>query len=117
MTKQVQLYGIKNCDTVRKSIKWLAENGIDSEFHDLKKEELAPELIIEWLNDVQQDKLINKRGLTWRKIPAEEKVLGDQLSVITLVQNNPTVVKRPIMFNGIHWTVGFNSDDWKDIFL
>lgn len=117
MSNNVKIYGIKNCDTVRKSIKWLAENQVNSDFHDLKKESLSAELIIEWLKDVEQDKLINKRGLTWRKISTEEKLLNDQSSVISLIQNNPTVVKRPVVFNGVHWSVGFKSDDWDKLFL
>ncbi|MBV1909672.1 MAG: Spx/MgsR family RNA polymerase-binding regulatory protein [Kangiellaceae bacterium] len=117
MSKKVKLYGIKNCDTVRKSIKWLADKQIDSEFFDLKKEELSTEQIIEWLNDVEQDKLINRRGLTWRKIPTEDKLLDNQSAVIALIQNNPTVIKRPIVHNGIHWSVGFKPEDWDQLFL
>lgn len=117
MTNNVHLYGIKNCDTVRKSIKWLAEKKIDSEFHDLKKEPLDEALIIEWLEHVEKDKLINKRGLTWRKIPSEDKILNQQSAVIKLIQDNPTVVKRPVIFNGTFWSVGFKPDDWEALFL
>ena len=117
MSKNVHLYGIKNCDTVRKSIKWLAEKQIESEFHDLKKEALDEALIVEWLDHVDKDKLINKRGLTWRKIPSENKILNEQNEVIRLIQENPTVVKRPVIFNGTFWSVGFKPDDWEALFL
>ncbi len=117
MSADVHIYGIKNCDTVRKSIKWLATKQIDTEFHDLKKEHLESALIIEWLEQVGKDKLINKRGLTWRKIPTEDKILNEQTAVIKLIQDHPTVVKRPVIFNGTFWSVGFNSDDWDKLFL
>ncbi len=117
MSSNIHMYGIKNCDTVRKSIKWLAEKQIDCEFHDLKKEVLDDALIIEWLEQVNKDKLINKRGLTWKKIPAEDKILDGQIEVIKLIQNHPTVVKRPLIFNGTFWSVGFKPDDWNELFL
>jgi arsenate reductase len=117
MSFEVHLYGIKNCDTVRKSIKWLEEKQIDCEFHDLKTKTLPTQLISEWLEQVEKDKLINKRGLTWRKLPSEDKLLKDDAAVIKLIQANPTVVKRPVMFNGKFWSVGFNPDDWNHLFL
>lgn len=117
MSTNIRMYGIKNCDTVRKSIKWLAEKEIDCEFHDLKKETLEEALVVEWLEHVDRDKLINKRGLTWRKISAEDKLLNDQPAIIKLIQNNPTVVKRPVIFNGVFWSVGFKAEDWSKLFL
>jgi len=117
MSSDVHLFGIKNCDTVRKAIRWLAEKQISSVFHDLKKEPLEAELITEWLAQVGKDKLINKRGLTWRKIPAEDKILDNQQEIIQLIQDNPTVIKRPIIFNGMFWSVGFNSEEWNELFL
>jgi len=117
MPKIIQMYGIKNCDTVRKAIKWLSEKQIDCEFNDLKTIELGESLITDWLKDVEKDKLINKRGLTWRKIPSEDKLLNDQSSIIKLIQENPTVVKRPVIFNGVFWSVGFKAQDWDELFL
>ncbi|PCI73388.1 MAG: arsenate reductase [Gammaproteobacteria bacterium] len=117
MSAEVHMFGIKNCDTVRKAIRWLAEREIDSQFYDLKTEELADELIIEWLDHVGEDKLINRRGLTWRKIDAEDKILNNQEAYISLVKKYPTVVKRPVVFNGKFWSVGFKPDEWNDMFL
>ena len=117
MSSNIHMYGIKNCDTVRKAIRWLAEKNIECEFHALKKEPLESGLIIEWLDQVGKDKLVNKRGLTWRKIPAEDKLLAEQKAVIQLIQNNPTVVKRPVIFNGMFWSVGFKDDEWNNLFL
>ncbi len=117
MSRNVHLYGIKNCDTVRKAMRWLSEKDIDSEFHDLKKDTLESSLIQEWLSQVGEDKLINRRSLTWRNIPSEDKKLNDEKDIIALIQAYPTVVKRPIIYNGVHWSAGFNDVDWNQLFL
>ncbi len=117
MPSKIKMYGIKNCDTVRKAIRWMQEQTIDCEFHDLKKEHLEASQIKDWLQDIEKDKLINKRGLTWRKIPAEDKLLNDEASIISLIQTNPTVVKRPVIFNGQFWSVGFSKEAWDQLFL
>jgi len=117
MSTNIHMYGIKNCDTVRKSIKWLAEKQFDCEFHDLKTEGLDEALILEWLEQVGKDKLINRRGLTWRKIPSEDKILNEQTAIVKLIQDFPTVVKRPVIFNGTFWSAGFKPDDWDKLFL
>ena len=113
MSNSVTLYGIKNCDTVRKALKWLANNQIDTDFNDLKKISLDEELIIEWLSEVGQ----GKRGLTWRNLSAEERIIDSQSKVINLVQQNPSILKRPIYSTGIGWDVGFNEQQWAELFL
>jgi len=117
MAIKIQMHGIKNCDTVRKAIRWLMEKNIDCDFHDLKKEVPDQELIGDWLLDIDKDKLINKRGLTWRNIPTEEKSLNDQAAIIELIRKYPTVVKRPVLYSGSHWSVGFKPEDWDELFL
>lgn len=117
MPNLIKVYGIKNCDTVRKALKWLATHQVDTEFHDLKKESLDEELITIWLEDVGQDKLINKRGTTWRNLSEEDKILDKQSKVIHLIQENPSIVKRPVYTNGIHWDVGFNEKQWGELFI
>jgi len=117
MAKKVQIYGIKNCDTVRKSLKWLDSNNVDFDFHDLKVETPSATQIKGWLKDVDKDKLVNKRGLTWRKVPDEERSLNTQKEIIQLIQNHPTVVKRPVAFNGNSWSVGFKPEEWQSLFL
>jgi len=117
MPTKIQMYGIKNCDTVRKAIRWMQERGIECEFHDLKKERLEASQIKVWLEDIERHKLINKRGLTWRKISIEDKFLSDETAIIALIQSNPTVVKRPVVFNGQFWSVGFSEETWDKLFL
>ena len=111
------MYGIKNCDTVRKAITWLNQKAIDCEFHDLKKEELNEALINHWLNDVDRDVLINRRSQTWRKVPTVDKLLNDNKAIVKLITEHPTVLKRPVIYNGQFWSVGFSEDAWDRLFL
>jgi arsenate reductase (glutaredoxin) len=117
MANSITLYGIKNCDTVRKALKWLTTKQIDVDFHDLKKITLEEHLIIEWLEDVGQDKLINKRGTTWRNLPTEDKFLDERSKIIALIQQNPSILKRPVYSTGVVWDVGFNDKIWSELFL
>ena len=117
MTRKVHMYGIKNCDTVRKAIAWLNDKGIDCEFHDLKKERLDGALINHWLNDVDRDTLINRRSQTWRKVPTVDKLLDSNEAIVKLITEYPTVLKRPIIYNGQFWSVGFSEDAWDELFL
>jgi len=117
MTKKVQMYGIKNCDTVRKAIAWLNERVIDCEFHDLKKEQIEVSTINHWLNDVDRDTLINRRSQTWHKVPTEDKLLDTNDAIVKLITKYPTILKRPIIYNGLFWSVGFSEDAWDELFL
>jgi len=117
MTRKVHMYGIKNCDTVRKAIAWLNDKVIDCEFHDLKKERLDAALIDHWLNDVDRDTLINRRSQTWRKVPTIYKLLDTNEAIVKLITEYPTVLKRPVIYNGLFWSVGFSEDAWDKLFL
>jgi len=115
MSKQLPIYGIKNCDTVRKSLKWLEQQGIDYQFHDLKKEIPSDSDIEGWLQDVDRMILVNRRGLTWRKLDEDDKALL-QTDPIKLIQAHPTLLKRPLVYNGKAWQVGFKAEQWQQIF-
>jgi arsenate reductase len=111
------MYGIKNCDTVRKAMAWLSERVIDCEFHDLKKDVIDVATIDHWLNDVERDTLINRRSQTWRKIPTEDKLLNTREAIVKIILENPTVLKRPVIYNGQFWSVGFSEQAWDKLFL
>jgi len=117
MTKTVEVYGIKNCDTVRKSLKWLEANNFDVNFHDFKKESLNTELVNRWFEQVDSSVLINKRGTTWRKLSESQKELTQQSELVQLIINNPSIVKRPVVLFEDNWSVAFNPDDWQEKFL
>ena len=117
MNTDIEIYGIKNCDTVRKALKWLAGNQLQAHFHDLKKEPLQADLVEQWLDQVESSVLINRRGTTWRKLGESDKNLTEKSDLIQLIITNPSIVKRPVVcFQGF-WTVGFNADDWRQRFI
>lgn len=112
----MHIYGIKNCDTVKKSIKWLNENKIDFEFHDFKKEAPSSLLVKQWFEKIDKNKLINKRGTTWRKLDDAQKAIEDLNGLIQLVVSNPSLLKRPVVQYRNTWSVGFDANEWQQQF-
>lgn len=108
----MKLYGIKNCDTVKKARRWLDENGIDYEFHDFRKDGLSEELLTRFEEEAGWEILLNRRGTTWRKLPEEVRdTIGPQ-SAHQLMLENPSIIKRPVVERDGEITVGFNADQW-----
>ena len=111
----MKLYGIKNCDTVKKARKWLDENGIAYEFHDFKKDGLSSEKLSQWEQALGWEALINKRGTTWRKLPDEVRdTISAQSaqSAHQIMLENTSIIKRPVVERGDEVSVGFNADQW-----
>jgi Spx/MgsR family transcriptional regulator len=110
------LYGISNCDTVKKAKNWLEKNQLDYSFHDFRKQGLEPETIKEWLTQIPWDKLLNKRSTTWRNLESEVQQSVNAENIIELLVKNPTLIKRPVLkVNGII-NIGFNADTYQGIF-
>ena len=115
----ITLYGIPNCDTVKKARAWLTENGRSHEFHDFKKHGVpAPELA-RWADAVGWESLLNRKGTTWRKLAAEEQLaVVDSASAQALMQAQPSVIKRPLMdWGNGKFTVGFDPQIWKTLLV
>ncbi len=113
----ITLYGIPNCDTVKKARSWLANNGTDFVFHDFKKDGITRELITGWLRDVPWDLLVNRKGTTWRKLPDERKAaIVDAASATELMLESPSVIKRPVLVRNKKSTIGFSADLYQQIF-
>ncbi|MGP9834145.1 ArsC family reductase [Marinobacter sp. NSM] len=108
----MKLYGIKNCDTVKKARKWLDDNGIAYEFHDFKKDGLTSERLSQWEQAIGWETLINKRGTTWRKLPDELRDNMSAQSAHQIMLENTSIIKRPVVERGDEVTVGFNADEW-----
>lgn len=111
------LYGIPNCDTVKKAKTWLEKNGVDYTFHDFKKGGISRALVESWLTHVPWDVLINRKGTTWRALSDERKAaISDADSAAALMLESPSVIKRPVLaFNG-NTHVGFSDDAYLQIF-
>ena len=117
MNTVITVYGIPNCDTVKKSRAWFAEQGLDIQFHDFKKQGVPADLLPGWLKAVGWQKLVNRQGTTWRKLDAATQAsVQDDASASALVQQQPSVIKRPVVqwqdAQGLHVTVGFVPDQW-----
>ena len=107
------LFGIQNCDQVRKAKSWLTANAITFTFHDFRVAGVSQELLDSWLVHLPWDSLINRRGTTWRQLSEEQrKGVVDQASASTLLLANPTLIKRPVVISGKTVLVGFNADLW-----
>ena len=105
------VYGISNCDTVKKAKAWLEQRGVDYRFHDFRKDGLAPGLLDRWLASVSWEHLLNKRGTTWRKLPPAEQNVSDATGAKSLMMSHPTVIKRPVIdLDGVI-LVGFSKHE------
>ncbi|MBC3916038.1 ArsC family reductase [Undibacterium sp. CY18W] len=121
MTQRITLFGIPNCDTVKKARTWLQEQGLAFEFHDFKKQGLSRAAIESWLEHQNLDVLINRKGTTWRALSDAEKTsASDTEQAIALMMDKPSVIKRPVMLidNGDQQqvNVGFSVPQYQSIF-
>lgn len=110
--KTTTVYGIPNCDTVKKARTWLADHGIDYVFHDFKKQGVPEALLRDWLKTQGRDVMINRKGPTWRKLDATVQAsVVDDVSAVAVMLANSSVIKRPVVVwpNGTV-TVGFKED-------
>jgi arsenate reductase len=110
-----KVYGIPNCDTVKKAITWLKENDIPFKFHNYKKEGISQEKLNEWLTQEPWDVLVNKAGTTWKKLSEEEKA-NDHTSAIALMLDKTSVIKRPIIEGDKIVAIGFKSENYEKVF-
>lgn len=112
------LYGIPNCNTVKKARDWLESNRVVYEFHDFKKQGVSQQLLENWLTQIPHEKLINRTGLTWRGLEDNTKTgIVDNASAIALMQVKTSVIKRPLLEkNGKILALGFSEADYKAIF-
>jgi len=109
----MKLYGIKNCDTVKKARKWLDQNGVDYQFHDFKKDGLDDPLLSSWEKALGWEALINRRGTTWRKLPEEVRDTISAQTAHAIMLENPSIIKRPVVESANEVRVGFNADEWS----
>ncbi|WP_296654308.1 ArsC family reductase [Paraburkholderia sp.] len=112
------VYGIPNCDTVKKARVWLEAHGVAFEFHDFKKAGVSAPMVEGWLKDVSLEALVNKRGTTWRGLPDETKSAAEsQDGAIALMIEKPSVIKRPVVVvNGRVKTLGFSAEQYATLF-
>ncbi|UGQ44708.1 ArsC family reductase [Massilia endophytica] len=111
------LYGIPNCDTVKKARTWLAGQQQDFTFHDFRKQGLTEAIVQEWLKHVDWETLVNRKGTTWRGLPDERKAsVTDAASATQLMLEFPSVIKRPVLQTPSASHVGFSDAQYRQIF-
>ena len=112
----VILYGIKNCDTVKKARKWLEQAGIDYRFTDHRADGIDAEQLDHWLNVLGHEALVNKRGTTWRALSDEQKASLDADTAATLLLANPAMIKRPLLNIDGELHLGFKPEQYARLF-
>lgn len=113
----ITLYGISNCDTIKKAKNWLQSNNLEYEFHDYKKLGCDQKLGKLFLAKFGLEKTINKRGTSWRKLPDIIKQELNSDRALELMTENPSLIKRPILATADSWLIGFDTQEWADTLL
>lgn len=106
------LYGIPNCDTVKKARTWLDAKGLAYTFHDYKKAGADPAKLSAWCEAAGWDKVLNRAGTTFKKLPEADKADLDQTKAVALMAANPSCIKRPIVEHPGSILVGFKEAEW-----
>lgn len=107
------IYGIKNCDTMKKAFKWLDENDVDYSFHDYRKQGLDAELLESIEADAGWEVLMNKRGTTWRKLDEDTKANVTRESAMALMLEQPAMIKRPVLMKAGSTLTGFKAEQYE----
>lgn len=110
-----KIYGIRNCDTCRKALKWLETNNIEHEFLDIRADGIDEKLIRRWQKAAGWEALLNKRSITWRKIPPFDREELNADKACELIMNFPTVMKRPVLDDGKRIILGFDGSNYDKL--
>jgi arsenate reductase len=108
----VKIYGIKNCDTMKKAFAWLESKGIEYDFHDYKKSGVPADRLKDWAKRAGWEKLVNTRGPTFRKVPDAERENLNEARALKLLAKYPSAIKRPVVESGTRLLIGFDSEDF-----
>ena len=109
------LYGIKNCDTVKKARRWLEDHGVAYQFHDFRQDGLDKKQLSGWVEQLGWEAVVNKRSTTWRNLSDKDKEITTDAQAVKLLATNPTLIKRPILEKNKILLIGFKEADYKKI--
>lgn len=113
----ITLYGIPNCNTIKKAREWLADHNIEYHFHDYKKEGITAEKLKTWIKEFGVEVVVNKKGTTWRKLITEnpeQKLTA--VSALKLMKENPSLIKRPVLETDTKAIIGFDEEAYQTFF-
>ncbi len=111
--KIVKIYGIKNCDTMKKTFKWLDKKGIAYNFHNYKKQGVDEEALQLAMTQHGWETVINRRGTTWRQLPDDVKENMNEAAALTIAKENPSIIKRPLLVISGETYLGFSEESYK----
>jgi arsenate reductase len=116
MAKNVTIYGIKNCDTMKKARAWLDQHGVGYQFHDYKSAGIARGALEDWARAVGWETLLNRAGRTFRALPPKDQQALSEKKAIALMAAQPSMIKRPVLDVGGKLIVGFKPEHYEKIF-
>jgi len=110
----ITVYGIPNCDTIKKTLDWLKKKKFNFEFHDYKKSGISKEKLAAWCKKAGYEKLLNKKSTTWRELPvAEQEKITSQSAAIKLMALSNSIIKRPVIEFGDKLIIGFSEEEYN----
>lgn len=112
----ITLYGIKNCDTVKKARTWLADREIEYRFHDVREDGLDADTVSQWLQALGWETLVNKRSTTWKGLDPTQREAMDDAAALQAIVAQPTLFKRPVLDTGHEVHCGFSAANYQTIF-
>lgn len=110
------LYGIKNCDTVKKARKWLENAGVDYQFHDFREDGLTKKQVEAWVKELGWETLVNKRSTSWKALDADARASMNAATAVAAIMAQPTLIKRPLLDTDKTRHTGFSAAQYADIF-
>ncbi len=110
------MFGIPNCDTIKKARKWLLDANINFEFHDYRKQGIDHDLVNTFCEHLGWEQVLNKRGATYRQLSQQQKDSLDPCSAVSLLVEHPAMIKRPILSINGEFHIGFNAEQYHNIF-
>ncbi|MDT8283483.1 MAG: ArsC family reductase [Gammaproteobacteria bacterium] len=111
----IKIYGIPNCDTMKKARRWLENNNLEYEFHDYKKTGVPEKNLKRWIKDAGWETVLNKRGTSWRKLDDSVKNSIDESSAIQVMLDTPSTIKRPVLESGKKLLIGFKEEEYETL--
>lgn len=112
-----RIFGISNCDTMKKALAWLAEHRVAVDFVDYRKTAISVEQLADWSRRVSWQVLLNTRGTTWRRLTEEQRTDLDENRALTLIAAQPSLIKRPVIDTGDALLIGFDPQRYANEFL
>ena len=112
----ITLFGIKNCDTVKKARKWLDTHDIEYHFHDFREDGLDQGAVRDWLDELGWETLVNKRSTSWKALDQSSRDSMDTASALAAIMAQPTLIKRPLLDTGKERHTGFSAASYQGIF-